>query len=41
VKVSDGEFGAWDVDGKVNLRSAREVLDIAIAPVLGTALGDK
>ncbi|KAH9841297.1 Thromboxane-A synthase, partial [Teratosphaeria destructans] len=37
VQVADGEFGAGDVDGEVDLAAAREVLDVAVAAVFGAA----
>lgn len=34
MEISDAEFGALDVDGKVDLTSSREILDVAVAAVL-------
>ena len=39
MEVSDGEFGAGDVDGEVDFGAAGEVLDIAVSSVFRTALG--
>lgn len=40
VQVSDGELGAFDVDGQVDFATAREVLDVAVPAVFGAA-GDR
>lgn len=37
VQVADGELGALDVHGQVDLAAAREVLDVAVAAMFGAA----
>lgn len=37
VQVADAEFGAADVHGEVYFGAPREVLDVAVAAVFGTA----
>lgn len=38
MEVSDGEVGAWDVDGEVDLGAAREILDVAVSSMFRTTL---
>ena len=37
MEVADAELGAGDVDGEEDLAAAAEVLDVAVAAVLGAA----
>ncbi len=37
MQVADAKFGAFDVDGQVDFAAAAEVLDVAVAAVLGAA----
>lgn len=37
MQISYRELGTWDVHGEVSLASARQVLDVAVAAVLGSA----
>lgn len=38
MEVSDGEFRAWDMNGEVDLGTARKVFDVAVSSVFRTAL---
>ena len=37
VEIADAEFGSRDVDGEVGFAASAEVLDVAVASVLGSA----
>lgn len=41
MQIADREFGARDMDGEVDLRASREVLDVAITSMLRAALVEK
>lgn len=38
MEISNGEFGSLDVDWKIHFASTRQVLNITISSMLGTAL---